>query len=210
MANHPNRSKSSREPVLASRMIEVEGERGLCRLIVRGGLHHIRGNHAPYFSLTYDLVSATGCFIAGGAGHDEILKHFPQFRDLAALHLSDIDGVPMHAAENAFYHLGGCTQFRPGSIWAGRGEPYTAKYAVAADHLRITEAEARQLALDLFGDHYSESGGFLSKEAERAGKARLVAWCETQKPRWKAEADAAIAHHSLVVFGDPWPQEEAA
>jgi hypothetical protein len=28
---------------------------------------------------------------------------------------------------------------------------------------------------------------------------------DTQRPRWKAEAEACIAKHNLRVFGDEWP-----
>lgn len=26
----------------------------------------------------------------------------------------------------------------------------------------------------------------------------------SQRPRWKAEADACIAHHKLAIYGDPY------
>jgi hypothetical protein len=32
---------------------------------------------------------------------------------------------------------------------------------------------------------------------------------DDMRPRWKAEADAAIAHHNLRVFGDTWPDRDA-
>lgn len=42
---------------------------------------------------------------ACGAIHGEILKAFPGLAPLVALHLSDPDGVPMHAAANAAYFI---------------------------------------------------------------------------------------------------------
>lgn len=187
------------DPILKIKMRE-EPHRGKSPIefTVYGGLHYIKGNSAPYFSITTE----------NGAAHDTILATFPEFADLVALHLSDIDGVPSHAAENGFYHLGGCTEFRPGHLFHNADRaPYGPNFKHAADLLRITEDEARKLQSDTFGDSYSESAGFLSKTAEAAAKARLAAWCETQKPRWKAEAEAAIAHHNLRVYGDKWPPE---
>jgi hypothetical protein len=56
---------------------------------------------------------------------------------------------------------------------------------------------ARALVADLFGDSFSPTAGFLSKgEADKA-KARLEQWVEAQRPRWLAEADAAIAEFGL-------------
>ena len=176
-----------RAPVLA-KFDDGRGRKGL-RFVVNGGLHYIKGNSAPYFGITasgYDNGSEFG-----GCCHEIILEHFPQFADLVALHLSDHDGAPMYAVENGFYHLGGTRWQRP-------------KFDVAAKHFRITEAEARQLVADLFGDSFSMTGGFLSKGEAAKAKTRLAAWVDTQRPRWKAEADACVAKHSLVIYGDEW------
>jgi hypothetical protein len=179
----------SKDPTLAMR------ETTNRRIYAKGGLHYLKGNSAPYFSLTGETYIKTGngrwrddsC----GSIHDELHKFFPQLDDLAALHLSDIDGVPMHALENGFYHLGG-------THWQ------TPNFKHAAEHFRITEDEALALTRDLFGPGFSENGGFLSKGYANEAKLRLGAWIDTQLPRWKAEADACIAKHGLVVYGDEW------
>lgn len=189
------------DPVLAKKT-HIVNKREVTDLIVLGGLHYIKGNSAPYFSLTCDYPGG------GGADHERILREFPEFADLAALHLSDIDGTPGHAVGNGFYHLGGCTEFRPGHLFHNADrEPYGPNFKHAASLLRITEDEARALQTATFGDSYSETAGFLSKTAEAEAKARLAAWCDTQKPRWKAEAEACIAHHNLRVYGDKWSAE---
>lgn len=113
-------------PILAHRMTK-DG-----KFIVHGGLHYIKGNHAPYFTLTYDLYDKRGEMIAGGAGHDEILKYYPEFQDIADLHLSDIDGIPMHAVENGWYWYGG-------TKWQERDNK------ILAHHLRITQENASRL-----------------------------------------------------------------
>jgi len=135
------------EPVLATRIIPGNlGTACSLKFTVYGGLHHIKGNHAPYFSLTYweHRKGFPNQCQSGGAGHERILEYYPQFADLAALHLSDIDGVPMHAESNGWYNLAGALP-------------------------------------------------------DNAGEIRQ------QEPRWKQEADACIARHGLVVYGDPWP-----
>jgi hypothetical protein len=175
---------------------------------VEGGLNYLRGNRAPYFSLTYSAPHG------GGAGHDAILKLFPCFADLAALHLSDIDGVPMYAEGNGWYNLAGAL--------GGYGERYHVgnskrnfPITPAADtpwkttEWRLpTEAEC----LGFFARHCRisiEEAAAIRDEVRAAGDARRR-WAEimeTMRPRWKAEAEACIAKHKLQIFGDPWSQE---
>lgn len=162
------------------------------RMRVLGGLHYIKGNQRPHFSLTASGFDKRQRSEFGGCCHDEILSLFPQFADLAALHMSDIDGVPMHVLENGFYSLGG-------THWRG---PH---YKMAAKHFRITEDEARTLPRSYFGDDFSETDGFLGTGYAERAKVRLAEWIETQKPRWKQEAETCIIAHNLVVYGDPWP-----
>lgn len=186
-----------RDPRLASYGYTSEGKAtSRLRFHVYGGLHHIKGNRKPYFSITASGYDDGSEF--GGCAHDTILSKFPKFADLVALHLSDIDGVPSHDGGNAFYFLGGCR--RPNEIV---NYP-AANYTHAANYLRITEDEARKLVADLFGDHYSETAGFMSRTSQRAAELRLMEWVQTQKPRWKAEALACIEKHKLVVYGDKW------
>jgi hypothetical protein len=77
------------------------------------GLVWLEGNRAPYFSVQGTLwksssharAHADAGYLAGGCLHEEILEHFPQLAPVVALHLSDDDGTPMHAEENARYHV---------------------------------------------------------------------------------------------------------
>ena len=71
------------------------------RLKVKGGLHYIKGNSAPYFSITASQYRKESgrrweddC---GGCCHDLIQEQFlDKFSDLIALHLSDINVAPMY------------------------------------------------------------------------------------------------------------------
>jgi hypothetical protein len=98
-----------KEPLLAATTIKPNYSRVNLTVRVIGGLHYIKGNSLPYFSLTKEehrkgFPNQCQSF---GCDHETILKYFPKFADLAALHLSDIDGVPMHAEGNGWYNLAG-------------------------------------------------------------------------------------------------------
>lgn len=213
-----------REPVLAARVIPkgVDGSRVAHTFRVEGGLHYIKGNRKPYFSLTYDMhrKGFPNQSQSGGAGHDTILKYYPRFADLAALHLSDIDGVPSHGVANAWYWMAGAL--------GGAGERYhggntelnwpceppadkpwkTTEYrkgtpdevlGIFAKHVRVSLDEAKAIREDV-----------KSKWNYPDMKTRLTEIVEAMKPRWKAEAEACIAAHNLKVYGDPWPESTTA
>jgi hypothetical protein len=181
------------EPVLA----KIENVGDIRRFTVHGGLHDIKGNRAPHFSLTADIRYNDGGE-SGGCCHDEILKHWPQFTDLAALHMSDIDGVPMYAVENGWYYASGATRLQhyQQQYYFQVGHPYRddadAALKVLRNHLRIDDDAARALckALDLV----------YTTEGAKAAKAMFAEYVEQQKPRWKAEAEACIAKHALRIF----------
>jgi hypothetical protein len=43
--------------------------------------------------------------ICAGACGNEVAKNFPEFKVFDDLHLSDVNGAPMYAIGNGFYHL---------------------------------------------------------------------------------------------------------
>jgi hypothetical protein len=123
-------------------------------------------NQAPYFTVTGSVWNNKaharrwpGSPERCGQVTEEILRAFPDLADLVALHLSTIEGAPMHAEANAWH-------------WYEQG-----KLDVVARHLRTTVDD---LPVD-------------------ADRATLADYVEAQRPRWKAEADAAIAKYSLSV-----------
>lgn len=213
-----------KEPVLAAKTLPPgDGYKVPRTLRVEGGLHYIKGNSAPYFSLTYTAHRKgfpNQCW-SGGAGHELILKHFPKFADIAALHLSDIDGAPMHDSANAWYYLSAALGGMGERYHAGNSarhfpvEPPADKpwqntvyrkptqdecVSLFARQLRITDDEARAFIAGLG----IPKGNVTAAYAPHA-KAEVTKLVESLRPRWKAEADACIAKHGLKVYGDPWP-----
>lgn len=177
------------EPTLRTKVYFEDGIK--YRLTVMGGLHMLEGNKKPYFSLTGDQMRQAKnnrwVWDMGGCLHDEILKFYPELKDLADLHLSDIDGIPMHSVENGWYWLkGGCYVFGEWKDAETNGGKSTLQ--VLAEHLRISESEAFKLRVANFS------------------KADFTAYVEAQKPRWKAEAKATIEKHGLVVFGNKYEE----
>jgi len=223
-----------REPTLAVRTIPADHTKAY-RLTMRvvGGLHHIKGNHAPYFSLTADIhrKGHPNQCQSGGCCHDTILKYCPQFADLAKLHLSDIDGRPMHGEANGWYYLAGALPDHAGEQYhAGNSERHYPKPAseidpakpwdttdyrkptpdeclqIFADHVCITVDEAAKVR-DMVTERAlgGDEQGNTETPNWKAARAWFSQWIEEQAPRWKQEADACIAKHGLVVYGDPWP-----
>lgn len=188
-----------REPSLANAVWSEDGTK--YRMFVVGGLHHLRGNDRPYFTITADMDRRSGddrwVEDSGGCLHDEIERHFPgKFSDLIALHLSDDEGVPMYADENGWYWLGGVID-TGAKYHGGNGSPARSQsdcLDVLARHLRITKQEARTLA-DLIDAERSANGIESAREVFRAT-------IETMRPRWAEEARQCIERHGLKVYGD--------
>ena len=172
---------------------------GADTLTIYAGLHYIRGNAAPYFSLTAE-AKEYGC----GTQHDLILEQCPDLAPLADLHLSDINGVPMYAVENGWYWLEGAAGGW-GSRFHGAQAPGVEPekcLRILAGHLRISNRESQNL-LGITNHTVQRNGLITAKQ----GFARYV---ELLKPHWRAEADVAIECFNLQIYGDFWPGFQAA
>lgn len=90
---------------------EVEGMEGIegKRLVTVDC--HMEGSfksQRPYFSVTgTDRDLRYRDSMSSGAIHETILQVFPELAPIVALHLSDDNGVPMHAEANGWYWAGG-------------------------------------------------------------------------------------------------------
>lgn len=148
-------------------------------------LHKI-GNQKPYFSLTGRIVIG-GREAGSGAIHKEILEAFPQLEDVAALHLSDEDGKPMHSFEN-------------GKYWAGftRWEEFNAENL--SKLWRISKKSAEGLSYDALMEQQEEikqeTGEFVLAET------LLKEFHDRQISRWKKEAENMIKKYNLEIVKD--------
>lgn len=217
-----------KEPILATRTVPRR-RNGYPKVpmtfTVHGGLHYLRGNASPYFALTLDShrKGFPDQCQSGGCDHETILKSWPRFADLAALHMSSIDGVPMHAEANAWYNLAGALpdfageQFHVGNtqqhfpkLHIDPAKPWdktdyrnpTPDEALGlfAKYVRIDSVTAAAVRQSVIDAAMREDLTFNWDD----GRRWFDQWIEEQHPRWKAEADACIAKHNLVVFGDKW------
>lgn len=115
---------------------------------------------------------------SGGCLHDEILKAKKSLKPFIDLHLSDGEGVPMYAVENGFYYYS--AQYPSPSTW----------FEALCNHLRIDSAEGNSLI---------ESLNSIPDNDVR--KSQFSAYCEKQKPRWKAESEAAKTQLKKLIDG---------
>lgn len=152
---------------------------GARRITVKVRLNDECRNGHEDFSITADIDAKTANDRwrdeSGGCLHDEIAKHFPEFRPFIALHLSDWEGSPMYAVANGFYWLTGCTpEAFPGATKPS--ETPAECREILASHLRATDKEIDALLVAGIRDqdhfsYYLEENGF--------------------RARWQTEAHAA-------------------
>ncbi len=124
------------------------------------------------FSITGDIYEAgkpkiDRYFISGGCIHEEILKHFPQFKPFIDLHLCDYKGIPMHPSANMRYFLReGFNKTKPNN--PNFKKEYCDYYRITPEQFtelnEVTENEI-QFALKL------EKSGILNQWEQEANKA---------------------------------------
>lgn len=193
----------------------------LFTLIVNSELAAFKGQ-TPYFATTATLYQNKRV-IAGGCLHDEIMKHCPEFKDAIALHFSDENGEPMHAASNAWYWmsgaLGGAGEEYHGA--SGRDGKTTAEcLTIWAEHMRIPHADAVRyrdlfaalkmpLALDAARLMDAEYGPVI--HAHRAYREEWTVGRMVRANEARAWSAAKTLHDNLVKSCAPrWAAEAAA
>lgn len=188
------------------------------RMYVHAGLNKLAGNPRPYWSVTADLHEMIrmkngrlrkGRMVAAGSLHDEIVEHVPELAPIVALHLSDDEGTPMHAVENALHWMGLTGQtvpvratrvcdlghehrevvgerMVPWHVWP-EGRPQLCA------HLRVTEEQAdrlRQYVVDQPGSDREAMAWLIRVELRQQWlreAAQALAWLEAREANDGAE-----------------------
>jgi hypothetical protein len=191
------------------------------------------GNGHAHFSVTADIYEQREkdkwVDAGGGCCHEHILKIWPELAPLVALHLSDQDGVPMHAAGNAFYWFAGMHADGLGQEYHG-GSGRDGKSAeecrrIFAEHIRATpeqvdgitasnprtaqELQAVLENMDFPAQWKREAQAAIAEIARRAGDESIVAtWGAhtPSRPSWQPltpETREAIAQRRASGYYDP-------
>ena len=128
-----------------------------------------------YFTITGDILK-NGKISMCGCIHEEINKYFPEYKPFIDLHLSNFDGIPMYAVENGFYYyqiMNGDAKYH--KIEENDEEKWK---KILKEHLRINEEEFKKFE--------TIPGIYLHT------KETFTEYVDSQKPRWKKEANKAI------------------
>lgn len=167
------------------------------RLKVEARLYSL-GGQKPYFSVTgEEYVPGEDDCRACGCLHAQILGQWPELQLIVDLHLSDYDGVPMHAVENAWYWAYG-TEFDPTK--RGLGGKVDAR-KILAKHLRITEAKAAKITAWVkkwlaWADEPFEEMRPDRAEQRKYRRAKVKSlftwWVQQHRAQWREEADEAL------------------
>ena len=189
---------TTREQVIADnswrKLISGEpyGEAKQVELTVKAELIKLGGNSYAHYSITGTVKKLDKRYrdpiITCGAIHDTILKHFPELSPIVKVHLSEPDGVPMHAEANARYWCG-FSKYPDGRVMSPRDSYGKITIETDADgiewspdtlasHLqtdRATACELREgLKRGLPWDRVTAQLGLIELWSKQAGAARKL------------------------------------
>lgn len=146
------------------------------------GFTYLKGNRAPYFSITADIKEPgqSRDNWSGGCCHDSIVEAFPELAPLVQWHLTDQLGEPMHYIANAKYW------------WNERGKPQKNDYG--PNPLRGFKRCA------VFGALTSDK--LIHVEA-----VGVVLWLKNRKPALAAAMLETMREFEVELIPGEWPRE---
>lgn len=134
-----------------------------------------------YFSITADLKDEKNRSVSFGCLHDKILEVAPELKPFVDLHLSTLDGVPMHAEANGWYWLAKA---------AGIPQKYEPEqseldcFALFMEHARMSGPEVLELVKKV--------------KSSKSPREILQKQLDGLLPRWHDEAAQAIGALELI------------
>lgn len=145
-----------------------------------------------YFSITAWFGGQRDGY--GGACHEKILELRPEFQGFVDLHLSDLNGVPMHCVQNGLYWLQGCVDKALSDNMFEYGPEQTAEkcFENLRAHLRTTPNETRALIAAINEYFHVRSAIQDEKDAAKEAQNLFKLFVESKKPQWEKEADRAL------------------
>lgn len=152
---------------------------------IYGGLHYIKGNKMPYFTITNE----------NGSDNKTIAKWFSEFQDLIDLHNSYINGEPPYAYEDGYFWISSIVDGNFGERWIEDQYNINKMIQILADHLRIPTGMAAVIVSKVEREYIPGKDNH---------KKRFMEIVDSMRPRWKREANDCIARHNLQIFGAPW------
>lgn len=166
------------------------------------GMHWLKGNSRPYFSLTGDILEVRhGKYVdvGGGCCHDSIVAAYPELAELVQFHLVDDDGQPMHYVANATYWA----ELEMGiSQWSG-------KTTVPNEYASFLDVLKRHCLCEALGDGEElerRLAGWRAahhNEAPQGGRRDFEEWLKSRIPAMKAKFDEVMQKHGVQMITEP-------
>lgn len=166
------------------------------KVVAKYGMHYIRGNRQPSFSITGEILTpskrAPGTYLkeplACGCIHEDIAKHLPHLKPLIIWHLTAQNVEPMHYAPNTEYWMElhcGVSEWQNNNHYLRDGRTF---WDILVDHTKAEVVgdvdELKMLAMQF--DLHSRG------DADTAIRRDLKKWLADRLPKVQHEFDKTM------------------
>lgn len=136
-----------------------------------------------YWSITADLYEkGSRSVFACGCLHEDILRCAPELGVFVKLHLSDLNGVPMHAIENGLYYI---QLYHKAVLRELKGlKPEKSFYG-------LEDYDSKKL-MEVIERHFRADHNELAKVLAATTRDDVFIIVEELKPRWEKESEVAL------------------